>query len=153
MNINHILIMCIFAFLFYSMMTCGIFQEHYVDNDPALKDVVNTIRPLFKKKNYTGLLSPINNRDIIAELNFNKSDQSYTLNKSDVHVCLKDKNGKYYNKNMLIYVVLHELSHVICDEIGHTPKFDAIFAEILDEATKMKIYNPSIPLVQNYCPL
>ena len=45
-------------------------------------------------------------------------------------MCLKDKNGKYYDDNMLNYVALHELAHVLCDEIGHTDKFYAIFDEL-----------------------
>ena len=39
--------------------------------------------------------------------------------KQKVYLCLKDENNEYYNDNMLIYVALHELAHVLCDEIGH----------------------------------
>ena len=63
----------------------------------------------------------------------------------------EDENGEYYDYNMLIYVALHELSHVLCDEIGHTPKFHRIFEKILKQAELLKIYNPNIPIVKNYC--
>ena len=52
---------------------------------------------------------------------------------------------------MLIYVALHEVAHVLCDEVGHTQKFHSIFEDLLKKATEMGIYNPSIPLIQNYC--
>ena len=52
---------------------------------------------------------------------------------------------------MLLYVLLHEISHVICDEVGHTEKFSEIFDAVLEEATKMKIYDPNIPIINDYC--
>ena len=79
-------------------------------------------------------------------------NQSYTVNKKHITMCLKDKDGKYYDDNMLNYVALHELAHVLCDEIGHTPKFYAIFDQLLEDAEKIGIYDKSIPIVDNYCP-
>ena len=66
-------------------------------------------------------------------------------------LCLKDEKNQYYETNMLIYVLLHEISHVICDEVGHTEKFGKIFDELLEEAKKMNIYNPDIPIITDYC--
>ena len=42
----------------------------------------------------------------------------------------------------------HELSHVICDEIGHTPKFHRIFEDIIKTKEEIKIYDSSIPLLK-----
>ena len=64
---------------------------------------------------------------------------------------MKDENNNYYQENMLMYVVLHELAHVICDEIGHTKKFERIFKELLNDAGELGIYNASIPPIPNYC--
>jgi hypothetical protein len=66
-------------------------------------------------------------------------------------LCLKDKNGEYYDKNMLIYVLLHEISHSLCDEVGHTKKFNEIFNALLKEAVKKGIYDENKPIIQNYC--
>ena len=44
-----------------------------------------------------------------------------------------------------------ELSHVICDEIGHTAKFHRIFRDLLELAEQKNIYDSSIPIVKNYC--
>ena len=77
---------------------------------------------------------------------------SFTINKSRVNLCLKDKEGNYYDDNMLMYVALHELAHVMCDEIGHTDKFHEIFDKLLEKAAAYGIYDPSIPPISNYCP-
>lgn len=88
---------------------------------------------------------------IARKLRFYSAKKSYTINKEKVHICLRDENSNYYNDNMLMYVALHELAHVLCDEIGHTEKFNAIFDELLIRAEKMKLYDPDIPPIVNYC--
>jgi hypothetical protein len=80
-----------------------------------------------------------------------EGEKSYTINKQRVYICLKDKNGRYYNRNMLVYVICHELAHVLCDEIGHTEKFHEVFSDLLEQATNAGLYNPSIPPLKNYC--
>ena len=87
----------------------------------------------------------------VSRLEFYESNKSYTINKQKVHLCLKDKNGDYYNENMLTYVGLHELAHVLCDEVGHTEKFYRVFDDLLDKAHEMGLYDPSIPIIQDYC--
>ena len=87
----------------------------------------------------------------VSKLEFYESNKSYTLNKQKVHLCLKDANGDYYNENMLTYVALHELAHVLCDEVGHTAKFYKIFDDLLDRAYDKGLYDPSIPIIQDYC--
>ena len=52
---------------------------------------------------------------------------------------------------MLVYVGLHELAHVLCDEIGHTDKFYAIFDKLMDKAEEIGVYDRNIPVVDNYC--
>jgi hypothetical protein len=88
------------------------------------------------------------------ELKIVEGDQSYTLNKKKVFLCLKDKRtGKTYDKNMLIYVLLHELAHVLNkDDVGHTPAFHAEFDKLLAIAEEKGIFDPSIPLEEDYCP-
>ena len=78
------------------------------------------------------------------------ADKSYTVNKKHMHLCLKNEDGNYFNKNMLMYVALHELAHVKCKSIGHTDEWHAIFEQLLDKASKMGVYNPNIPPVSDY---
>lgn len=125
--------------------------EHF-QTDPKIDTLLAKIKPLFTKDNhFEGLLAPLNDRDILNEIKVMKGEKSYTINKHKVYLCLKDENGQYYNDNMLIYVFLHEISHVCVDEIGHTQKFHDTFQEMLDYATKKGVYDPSQPLIADYC--
>lgn len=78
-------------------------------------------------------------------------DKSYTINKKRVYICLKDEKGKYYSRNMLCYVILHEYAHMLCDEIGHTEKFGQVFRDLLKQAAERGLYNPNIPPLADYC--
>ena len=121
------------------------------ENDPKLKEIKNILKPFLEKKDWDGLLIELNNENILDRIKFHRGDKSFTINKEKVYLCLYDENGEYYNTNWLIFVTLHELSHVLCDEIGHTEKFQKIFDELLEEAIKEKIYNPEDPINANYC--
>ena len=84
------------------------------------------------------------------------SNKSFTIDKKVSYICLKDANGSYYQDNMLVYVILHELAHVLCDEVRppneeHTPKWEAIFKELLARAEAGGVYNSKIPILSDYC--
>jgi hypothetical protein len=112
-------------------------NEFYNQLDPVLITVKNSVQQIEPR--------------ISENLQFFEGDKSYTINKKKIYLCLKDENGEYYDMNMLIYVAIHELSHVLCDEIGHTPKFHQIFQKNLEKAIQLGIYDPSKPIIQNYC--
>jgi len=67
---------------------------------------------------------------------------SYTVNKGDEMVlCIRSKKtGQIHNYNILMYVAIHELAHVGCTEIGHTPLFFKINRYMIRKAIKMGIY-------------
>ena len=87
----------------------------------------------------------------IRDIPIKKGEKSYTINKQKIYLCLTDKDGKYYDENMLTYVLLHEFAHVLCDEQHHTDKFYRIFDDLLDRATAAGVYDPSKPIVKDYC--
>ena len=73
------------------------------------------------------------------------SVKSFTVNKQDTYICLKNKQGEYYPRNHLTYVAIHELAHAICPSIGHTQEWSSIFEDLLIKAEKLGIYDPNIP--------
>lgn len=78
--------------------------------------------------------------------------KSYTVYKSVITLCLKDPiTDKYYPMNMLMYVALHELTHVVTYSQGHGPEFKNNFREVLKIAVEKGIYDPTIPILQSYC--
>jgi hypothetical protein len=127
-------------------------KESHLKDDPMLHELTTLIKPLFTKKDYTGTLSMINERDVLNEIGLYKGGKSYTINKSKVFLCLTDVDtGEYYDKQVLLYVLLHEISHVLCTNVGHSELFHEIFEALLKEAVEMKIYDPSVPIPADYC--
>lgn len=87
----------------------------------------------------------------IRNISLSGSNKSFTINKEDVYICTKDEHGKYYDDNMLTYVLLHELAHVLCNEVGHTDKYREIFRGLLHRAHEAGLYDPDKPPLDNYC--
>lgn len=92
------------------------------------------------KKNYTPY--------IISEAAVDPRYTTYTIDKRDMHICLRtrDNNEKIYDINILMYVVLHELAH-LCNYtknghpiLGHGPEFKFIFRFLVEEAIKLDVY-------------
>ena len=144
--------MIIYILSYVGSLVYNKIKENYTQKEPIIVELKDTIKNMIKDKKFEGYLEPLNKKDIFEEISIHKGEKSYTINKTKIYLCLTDKEGNYYNKNMLVYVLLHELSHCICDEIGHTEKFHNIFKELLQHAIQSGVYNPDIPIITNYCP-
>lgn len=143
-----IFVCCLVTYLLLSQYI----EEYTLQDDPKLNEIKQTIAPLFSKNiQHTGILDVINKRNVLDEISFYKGNKSYTINKEKVFLCLKKKNGEYYDMNILVFVTLHELSHVLSTTIGHDKNFNNIFDALLKKAAEMGIYDPSIPIDKNYC--
>lgn len=146
------------AVLIFFIFVCAVllvqqFEEFTLQDDPKLYELKEIIAPMFAGNiKYDGVLDVVNRRDLFNEISFYKGNKSYTINKEKVFLCLKDKQGEYYDNNTLIYVTLHEISHTLSTTVGHDENFNRIFDAILKKAEEMKIYNPKKPIVQDYCP-
>jgi hypothetical protein len=95
---------------------------------------------------YSKYIMLLNNRIkncIIMESSENSVYTSYTVNKGEQLVfCLRSRASynKLHDFNLLMYVVIHEISHVACPELNHTDLFKKIFAFFINEAIKMNLY-------------
>jgi predicted metal-dependent hydrolase len=109
------------------------------------KDCISLIKHLMKTypdnvdikrlhKNY--------NPDSISEGSADSGYTSYSVNKGEkIILCLRQKeNNEFVDKNIVMYVTIHELSHLMTHEIGHTKKFWDNFRFILKEAVEIGIY-------------
>ena len=79
----------------------------------------------------------------IAESRESSASTSYSVNKGEELVfCLRSKKewNKFHNFNTIMYVALHEISHIACPEYGHGPLFKKIFAFITEKAIELNIY-------------
>lgn len=131
-------------------------DEKKHDSVELLADLVNRLYKirniLYKKreeypefKEYIELLY-INlhpERTQIYENDINSKYTSYSVNKGEEIVfCLRSKETKQLHSiDLMMYVALHEISHLACPEIGHTPLFKKIFAFIVNRAIELNLYN------------
>ena len=70
---------------------------------------------------------------------------SYSVNKGEkVHLCLRQREGNneaLVSENIMVFVSLHEMAHVITPSLGHGPDFWNNFAWLLKQAEDIKIYS------------
>ena len=127
-------------------------EEFRLKDDPKLHELSEIFSTFFNQDRYwDGNLTSLNKRDIMKETELYRAKKSYTINKEKVYLCLKNDNNEYYPLNMLIYVLAHEYSHVICKSVGHTDEFHAIFEDLLVELADAGIYDPSQQIMTDYC--
>ena len=70
---------------------------------------------------------------------------AYSQNKGEkLAFCLDtEKNGgSLIDPNTLLFVAIHELSHIATESVGHTPEFWQNFKFMLQEAKEINIYEP-----------
>jgi len=72
-----------------------------------------------------------------------KPDSSYTLNKRKMAICLRDdKTKKFHKMNDIMFVCIHEISHILSPKYGHPKLFWQYFKFLLHEAIEIGIYRP-----------
>jgi len=111
------------------------------------------------RKNYR----PFNIQENIPT--FLNKDTSYTINKGEVFsLCLRyvDKKEKFHDFNTIMFVALHEFSHLFTKSYGHNTEFWTNFKFILYEAVDLNLYTPVnyrlhpakyCGITINYCPM
>ena len=79
---------------------------------------------------------------IFKEASSESNYTSYSINKGETLVmCIRSKEtNEIHDFDLLMYVAVHEIAHIGCPEIGHTPLFNLINEFLLKEASKRKYY-------------
>jgi hypothetical protein len=106
-------------------------DPRYIENSPYILQLKRNIQNI-----------------VIKESSAYSSYTSYSLNKGEEIVfCIRSKSiSSYIQKNnmhefnLVMYVLLHEISHIACPEYDHTPLFKSIFKFICEEAIELGIY-------------
>ena len=84
--------------------------------------------------------------DSLSENLENKSLQAYSINKGEeICLCLREAEDELKiidDINTLMFVLVHELGHLMTDDIGHTNKFWNNMAYLLKKASEINLYNP-----------
>ena len=114
-------------------------KKYQYSQDKDKKSMIKNITKRYNKDNIFEI-SPVN------RLN----DTSYVINKTKMALCLREKDPTktgdpnaydIHDHNVLMFVALHELSHMAIPDIQHTEKFWDAFHFILYEASKGDIYH------------
>ena len=97
------------------------------------------------KENVKRLINGYNPKKIYETLPTSEYT-AYSENKGEkLAFCLdteKNSNGKLIDINTLMYVALHELSHVASKSIGHNDEFWSNFKFLITESKEIGIYKP-----------
>jgi hypothetical protein len=103
----------------------------YTDDPSAMGDPrVQTMVNRFNPKN-------------MMENSLDDDSTSYSENKGEkIVICLRDKTvgAPFVDSNTVMFVVLHEMAHLMTTTVGHTPEFWANFRRILHDAVQAGIY-------------
>ena len=69
---------------------------------------------------------------------------AYSVNKGEeLSLCIRDKDTEaFIDDNTIIFVAIHELSHIMTPETGHTPLFWDNMKYLLEQASSHGIYMP-----------
>ena len=78
----------------------------------------------------------------IQETDLSDSGTSYSIDKGkEINLCIRDKaTARLHQINILMFVSIHELAHVMATSYGHNGEFGDRFVFLLKQATKIGIY-------------
>lgn len=83
------------------------------------------------------------NPDELSETGENAEYTSYSVNKGEkVSICVRSKDGTFGDMNTTMFVVIHELAHIMTYEVGHTKLFWDNMKFLLEKAEKINLYTP-----------
>lgn len=94
---------------------------------------------------------------ICPELKFSlfKGEKSFTIDKKEIFICLRNKKTKQiYDFDILLYVTLHEIAHVISktwSNKNHNEEFHNNFKRLLKIARDKKILSENVHVPSDYC--
>ena len=79
----------------------------------------------------------------ISETGLDAKYTSYSVNKGEsIAMCLREPDNSFIDMNTVHFVIIHELSHVMSESVGHTKEFWSNMKFLLEQAEKISIYKP-----------
>ena len=111
----------------------------------SLKNLVNNLNENDDKKGeYIKQLKESFNPEYITENIPGSIYVAYSVNKGEeLSLCIRDKGSEeFIDNNTIIFVAIHELSHIMTPETGHTPLFWNNMKYLLEVGEQIGIYQP-----------
>ena len=129
---------------------------HLVRDLPDKKEAANMISEIkrrlklliqyciqnFPENSSVGTLKQRFNDNNVQETDLSDSGTSYSIDKGrEINLCLRDKKTtRLHQINILMFVSIHELSHLMSTSYGHNNEFGDNFVFLLKQAVKIGIY-------------
>lgn len=105
------------------------------------RNVIRFIEHLKKKPEFKDISDNLKYR--YDPGHFEEGKKSFTVSKGKkISMCLRNEHGKLYSDNTIMFVLLHEISHVAINSHDHNPEFWDTFGLLLKEANSIGIYQP-----------
>jgi hypothetical protein len=73
----------------------------------------------------------------ISEIPISSESIAYSLDKTDIFMCIRDQDGHIHEFDDLFFVLLHEIAHTQNDTYGHDDGFWKVFKQLLELANKV----------------
>jgi WLM domain. len=132
-----LIVLIVFLFLDRKEKFCDTDCQVDISVINHLKNVVKTIAP------------EIVNYEILP------GKESVTVNKEKIYICLRDPKTKgIYSFEILLYVTLHELAHVLSSTYStksHNTEFQNNFSKLLKRAYEKNFLPPNTVIPDDYC--
>jgi len=146
-------------------------RDYEVRDLPDKLDAANTLADISGKltKLVEYVVTSDSDRDGVRQLKRNFKSRNiientpggkytaYSVNKGEqLALCLRDaKDDTFIELNLIIFVAIHEIAHVMTDDVGHTKKFWDNMRYLLEKGEKIGVYRPEdySKTPKNYCGL
>lgn len=79
----------------------------------------------------------------LRETSSTDNSVAFTVNKGhEIRLCIRDKDGNFEDPNVALFVILHEIGHLMSVSYGHNKEFDDNFNFITHLASYLGLYKP-----------
>ena len=108
-----------------------------------LQHLVNHLVAKYPDKPQVKQLFENYNPNNVSEGSVHSGYTSYSVNKGErIILCIRQKDAEeaFVEKNVIMYVAIHELAHLATESVGHGQDFWDNFKFILEEAVDIGVY-------------
>ena len=79
----------------------------------------------------------------LRETSSNEDSIAFTINKGhEIRICIRNGTNSFEDINTSLFVILHELAHIMSVSYGHNEEFNEHFSYITHLATSLGLYKP-----------
>lgn len=141
-----IILLCLFYIYLKPTQTSHYEEIRKAKVNESISWLYQTVNNVCYQTNF----SPIYTLNETAQITYTEKNKDIR-NKGEIYLVVWDEDhGRTFNKNTLIYAVLHEVAHILSPNPNHNHPFDLIEASLLNKAIELGYYDATIPMESNY---